>query len=59
MPVFIVTFHLQGVFDVSSEKGLHLIEIADGISVQDIVEATEAEFTVSGHTFVKLNGTFC
>ena len=32
---------------MDSEKGLHLVEIADGVSVQDVVEATEAEFTVS------------
>ena len=32
---------------MNPEKGLHLVEIADGVSVQDIVEATEAEFTVS------------
>ena len=38
---------MQGVFNVNPEKGLHLVEIADGVSVQDIVEATEAEFTVS------------
>ena len=38
---------MQWVFNVNPEKGLHLVEIADSVSVQDIVEATEAEFTVS------------
>ena len=45
--IFMVTFYMQGVFNVNPEKGLHLVEIADGVSVQDVVEATEAEFTVS------------
>ncbi len=29
-----------------TEKGWKLVEIADGVTVQDIVEATECEFTV-------------
>ena len=47
MYVLIFLNFVQGVFNVNPEKGMHLIEIANGVSVQDIVEATEAEFTVS------------
>lgn len=35
------------VFDVDHEKGLTLIEIADGVSVQDVIETTKCEFQVS------------
>lgn len=35
------------VFDVDPEKGLTMTEIADGVSVQDIVEATKCDFQVS------------
>ena len=38
---------LQGVFDVDPDKGLILKEIADGVSLQDIVENTGCEFQVS------------
>ena len=38
--------YLQGVFDMT-ENGWKLVEIADGVTVQDIVEATECDFTVS------------
>ncbi|XP_046339332.1 succinyl-CoA:3-ketoacid coenzyme A transferase 1, mitochondrial-like [Haliotis rufescens] len=37
----------KGVFTVSPEEGLTLIEIADGVTVEDIVEITGAEFKVS------------
>ena len=37
----------QGVFEVSKENGLELVEIADGVEVQDVVEATGCEFQVS------------
>ncbi len=30
-----------------TENGWKLVEIADGVTVQDIVEATECDFTVS------------
>lgn len=33
-------------FEVNKEKGLTLIEIADGVAIQDIVDAT-CEFEVS------------
>ncbi|XP_064624578.1 succinyl-CoA:3-ketoacid coenzyme A transferase 1, mitochondrial-like [Lineus longissimus] len=36
-----------GVFNVDREKGLTLVEIADGVDVQQIIEATECEFEVS------------
>lgn len=34
-------------FSVDKEKGLKLEEIAEGVSVQQIVEATECEFDVA------------
>jgi 3-oxoacid CoA-transferase len=37
----------KGVFNVDAERGLRLVEIADGVSVQDIVEATGCEFEVA------------
>lgn len=37
----------MGVFNVDHEKGLTLVEIAEGVSVQDVVEATECEFQVA------------
>ena len=39
---------LQGVFTVDHEVGLTLVEIADGVTVQDIVESTGCEFQVEG-----------
>ena len=33
-------------FDITPEKGLVLSELADGVSVQDVIEATECEFQV-------------
>ncbi|XP_033636167.1 succinyl-CoA:3-ketoacid coenzyme A transferase 1, mitochondrial-like [Asterias rubens] len=35
------------VFDVDSETGLTLIEIAEGATIQDVIEATGCEFEVS------------
>ena len=37
----------QGVFDVDPDNGLILKEIADGVSMQDVVEKTGCEFKVS------------
>ncbi|KAK7100757.1 succinyl-CoA:3-ketoacid coenzyme A transferase 1, mitochondrial-like [Littorina saxatilis] len=37
----------KGVFEIDEEKGLTLVEMADGENVEDIVEATGCEFTVS------------
>ncbi|KAJ9165158.1 Succinyl-CoA [Coniochaeta hoffmannii] len=36
-----------GVFDVDFAHGLHLIEIADGVTVEEIKSKTEAPFTVA------------
>jgi len=36
-----------GVFSVDREKGLTLIEIANGVSLQDVVDATSCVFEVS------------
>jgi len=36
-----------GVFNVDPERGLILSEIAEGVDVQDVVEATGCEFEVS------------
>ena len=38
---------LQGVFEVDHEEGLTLVELADGVSVQEVIEATDCEFKVS------------
>lgn len=37
----------QGVFDVDFAHGLTLIEIADGVTVEEIKSKTEAPFTVA------------
>lgn len=37
----------QAVFEVNAESGLTLIEIADGITVQDVIDNTGCSFTVS------------
>ena len=37
----------QAVFHVDKERGLILSEIADGATVQDVVEATGCDFEVS------------
>ncbi|XP_072173410.1 succinyl-CoA:3-ketoacid coenzyme A transferase 1, mitochondrial-like [Diadema setosum] len=37
----------MGVFDIDKERGMTLIEIADGVTVEDIVEHTECEFEVA------------
>ena len=39
----------QGVFDVDPENGLILKEIADGVSMQDLVEDTGCDFQVLVH----------
>jgi len=36
-----------GVFNVDHEKGLTLVEIADGVALQDVVDATSCVFEVS------------
>ena len=42
------TIIVQGVFDVNPlDNGLVLKEIADGVSMQDVVEKTGCEFKVS------------
>jgi 3-oxoacid CoA-transferase len=38
---------IQGVFDVDFTHGLTLIEIADGVTVDEIKAKTEAPFKVS------------
>ncbi|XP_046387277.1 succinyl-CoA:3-ketoacid coenzyme A transferase 1, mitochondrial [Ischnura elegans] len=37
----------KGVFDVDRERGLVLKEIADGVTVEDIIQSTGAEFEVA------------
>ncbi|KAG8199044.1 hypothetical protein JTE90_021057 [Oedothorax gibbosus] len=37
----------KGVFDVDKETGLTLVEIADGVTVEDILTSTECQFEVS------------
>lgn len=37
----------QGVFDVDFSHGLTLIEIADGVTVEEIKAKTEAPFSVA------------
>ncbi|XP_023216487.1 succinyl-CoA:3-ketoacid coenzyme A transferase 1, mitochondrial-like [Centruroides sculpturatus] len=37
----------KGVFEVDKEKGLTLVEIADGVEIQDIVNNTACQFSVS------------
>lgn len=39
--------YLQCVFEVDKEKGLLLTELADGVSVEEIVTGTGCEFNVS------------
>ena len=41
-------FCFQGVFEVSKESGLTLIEIAEGVTVQDVIDSTGCSFNVSG-----------
>ena len=45
-------FFSQCVFTVDKKRGLILTEIADGVDVQDVVEATGCEFEVRGHPFM-------
>lgn len=42
-----VFLKIQGVFDVDFSKGLTLIEIADGVTVEEIKSKTEAPFHVA------------
>lgn len=37
----------QGVFEVDPENGLKLIEIADGVGIEDILMSTGCEFQVA------------
>lgn len=37
---------LQGVFNVDKEKGLTLVEIAEGVTVEDILMTTACNFEV-------------
>lgn len=41
------TFFFQCVFEVDKEKGLTLIELAEGVKVEDILVSTGCEFNVS------------
>ena len=43
----VITIPLQGVFEVDFDNGLTLIEIADGVSVEDIKAATKCSFKVN------------
>ncbi len=45
---------LQGVFNVNPDKGLTLMEIADGVDVQEVVEGTGCEFEVSVYQIIKM-----
>lgn len=38
---------MQGVFDVDFATGLTLVEIADGVTVEEIKKKTEAPFKVA------------
>lgn len=40
-------FFFQCVFEVDREKGLTLTELADGVSVEDILVSTGSEFNVA------------
>lgn len=42
-----LTNNSQGVFDVDFAKGLTLVEIADGVTVDEIKSKTEAPFKVA------------
>lgn len=37
----------KAVFNVDKEAGMELIEIADGITIEELVAATDAEFTIA------------
>ena len=37
---------MQGVFDVDAEKGLTLIELAEGVSLEDVRAVTGCQFEV-------------
>ena len=37
---------MQGVFDVDAEKGLTLIELAEGVSLEDVRATTGCQFEV-------------
>lgn len=37
----------KGVFNIDKDKGLTLIEIGDGVTVEDIIKTTGAEFKVA------------
>lgn len=45
---YVFFFCFQGVFEVSKESGLTLIEIAEGVTVQDVIDSTGCSFNVSG-----------
>ena len=42
----LINMYLQGVFDISPDHGLILVEIADGLSVEDIKQVTGCTFQV-------------
>ena len=44
---------IQGVFDVDAEKGLTLIELADGVSLEDVTAATGCQFEVCVCVYVQ------
>lgn len=40
-------FHFQCVFSVDKENGLTLVEIADGVTIEDVVSSTGCLFKVA------------
>lgn len=45
--IFHATYFSQAVFDVDPEKGLTLIEVAEGVTVEEIIMSTGCDFEVS------------
>lgn len=56
MVVIFLTF-LQGVFDVDKKNGLTLIELWEGLTVDDIRKSTGCDFAVSASVGSVLHGT--
>lgn len=44
---YFLLIQLQAVFNVDKEDGLTLIEIAEDVSIEDIITSTGCEFEVS------------
>ena len=49
-PVHAYVYCEQCVFEVSEERGLLLVEVGEGVSVEDVRAVTGASFQVSTHT---------